>query len=101
LQRHASDPAIKSRVETTTKTTITITRHICAQCGRIRSNQYHHENPIKPDEEPVPAFCKKCQREASPTSISGSDRDRKNGRSKDKRRWKQKVMRSCPVLVLY
>jgi len=102
LHRHSSDPAIKSKVETTTRTTVTITKHICAQCSRIRSTKYHHDNPIKPGEEPVPAFCRKCQRDASPTSSSGSDRDRKKKKSKDNRRRKQKVLSHLdPSFVLY
>lgn len=55
------------------KTTITIAKHICAHCGRLRSRRYHISNPIKPGEIPVPAFCAKCQKDASSTSASDSE----------------------------
>lgn len=55
------------------KTTITIAKHICAHCGRLRSRRYHILNPIKLGESPVPAFCTKCQKDASSTSASDSE----------------------------
>ena len=61
-------------------TTLTVVKHACANCGRIRSRKYHHENPIKPGEVPMPAFCKKCQRDAS--STSSEDRARVVTKSK-------------------
>lgn len=106
LQKHASDPALKAKTENKTevkisRTTITVTKHICAQCGRVRSNKYHHRNPITPGVEPVPAFCGKCQREAS--STSGSDDDRKSKEKKDsknkskKKKNQQKVKTSLHI----
>jgi hypothetical protein len=61
-------------IEGNEKTTITITKHVCATCGRIRSWKYHHEHPIKPGETPTSGFCRKCQRDASSTDGSGSNR---------------------------
>jgi hypothetical protein len=49
------------------ETYITVTKHICAGCGRFRSMKYHHENPIRPGEVPPAAFCRKCQRESTST----------------------------------
>ena len=71
LHKHSSDPALKSKTQlVTSRTTITITKHICAQCGRLRSRQYHRDNPIIHGVEPTPAFCRKCQRDASVTTCS-------------------------------
>ena len=80
LQKHSSDPALR--------TTITITKHICAQCGRLRSRQYHRDNPVLPGVEAAPAFCRKCQRDASETSCS--DKSPKRGNKKEKNREKNK-----------
>lgn len=52
------------------QTTTVITQHTCANCGRLRSRKYQHENPIKPGETPVMAFCRKCQKDASSTEES-------------------------------
>ena len=75
------------RNETFTRTTITMTRHVCANCGRIRSRKYHHEHPIKPGEVPEPAFCRKCQKYAS--STSGSDHGGKGKQGKKDRKEKK------------
>lgn len=90
LQKHSSDPALKTRTElvTTSRTTITITRHICAQCGRVRSKKYHRDNPIKPGVEPTPDFCRKCQKDVSETS--GSDTSPKKGGNGKKEKGKEK-----------
>lgn len=101
LHRNTPDPATKSIAETTTKTTVTVTYHICAQCRRRRSSRYHIENPIRSGEEQAPAFCGKCQRDASITSSSGTDRDREKKKSKGNKKKVYKVVRSSPLLVLY
>jgi hypothetical protein len=73
------------------KTTITITKHVCANCGRLRSKKYHHDHPIKDGKQPAPAFCKKCQRDASSTSCSsrGSTVREKKRKSKTKSKSKK------------
>lgn len=48
----------------------TVTKHICADCGRLRSRKYQHEHPLKPGEIPTPAFCKRCQKDAMSTEES-------------------------------
>ena len=58
------------------RTTITIIKHICANCGKLRSSSYHNTHPIKPGDEPIPSFCRKCQKEASSTSESDSSDER-------------------------
>lgn len=64
-------------------TSITIAKHICVSCGRLRSHKYHHKNPIKPGDVPPPAFCGKCQKEATSTEGSRSrDSSRKKKDSK-------------------
>ena len=72
------------KVVETIRTTITITKHICAHCGRLRSRKYHQQNPIMPGETPVPSFCRKCQKDAS--STSGSDSGSDSGGKSNKRR---------------
>ena len=72
-------------VEAKPRTIVTITKHICANCGRLRSKKYHYNNPIKPGENPTPIFCKKCQKDASSTSYS----DTSEGPPKTKQKKKQ------------
>ncbi|KAE9373141.1 hypothetical protein N431DRAFT_534360 [Stipitochalara longipes BDJ] len=69
------------KVEVTT-TTITITKHICAGCGRIRSKKYHHDHPLKEGEKPEPDFCRKCQKDSSSTDSGGSSRENKKKKAK-------------------
>ena len=73
--------APNGKVEVTT-TTITITKHICAGCGRIRSKKYHHDHPLKEGEKPEPDFCRKCQKDSSSTDSEGSDREKKKKKAK-------------------
>ncbi|PVH84310.1 hypothetical protein DL98DRAFT_569259 [Cadophora sp. DSE1049] len=72
--------------ETTTKVKIAITRHVCGDCGRLRSRKYHHDHPLKPGEIPEVAFCRKCQKNASSTSESSeaeeAHKSKKKGKSK-------------------
>jgi hypothetical protein len=75
---------------TEVKTTITITKHVCANCGRLRSKKYHHDHPIKAGEQPAPAFCKKCQRDASSTSCSDRSSTIKEKKKKSKTNSKSK-----------
>ncbi|KAN0098843.1 hypothetical protein V8E51_014506 [Hyaloscypha variabilis] len=69
------------RVEITSST-ITITKHICAGCGRIRSKKYHHDHPLKEGEKPEPDFCRKCQKDSSSTDSDGSGRENKKKKAK-------------------
>ena len=81
-KRISSASIASKEEEVVPKTTITIAKHICANCGRIRSRKYHHEHPIKPGETPIPAFCRKCQRDASSTSSEERLKDtRKSNKS--------------------
>jgi hypothetical protein len=52
--------------------TVSVGKHTCANCGRIRSKRYYAEHPIKPGEIPIQEFCRKCQKDASSTSNSSS-----------------------------
>jgi len=74
-----------------TKTTITIAKHVCANCGRIRSKKYHHENPIKLGEAPMHGFCRKCQRDASSTSSEDRVSELNNGENGKKNSDKARV----------
>lgn len=69
-----------------TTTTVMINKHVCANCGRIRSRRYHHDNPLKPGENPVPGFCHKCQRDES--SLSGKE-GKEGKESKDNKESKE------------
>lgn len=90
-QLASPDPKnIRPSVETYNNTSITITKHICVNCGRLRSRKYHHENPIKPGEVPTPAFCAKCQKDVTSTEdSSSSDNYKKSHRRKRKSRDKK------------
>lgn len=87
--------------EETTKTTIKITKHVCANCGRLRSRRYHHKHPLKPGEQSAPEFCGKCQKEASSTSESDSDKEtiKRKHKKKVKSR-EQKLEKVCLLLYL-
>jgi hypothetical protein len=62
--------------EVASQATVTVTKHICAECGRLRSRKYQQEHPLKPGETPTTAFCKKCQKDV--TSTEESERSVKN-----------------------
>lgn len=69
--------------EVTSQISVTVTKHVCAECGRLRSRKYQQENPLKPGETPTPAFCKKCQRDV--TSTEESDASGRNAEKQHKR----------------
>ncbi|PQE29831.1 hypothetical protein CJF32_00000490 [Rutstroemia sp. NJR-2017a WRK4] len=81
-----------SKITLEEKTTVTITKHVCANCGRIRSRRYHRDNPLRPGGIPVPGFCHKCQRDES--SLSGKEGDGK--RQPNKLKKQRKVKHSSP-----
>ncbi len=71
--------------EVTSKTSVTVAKHVCAECGKLRSRKYQHENPLKPGETPSPSFCKKCQKdvtstEESDTSIGNTEKQQKRSK---------------------
>jgi hypothetical protein len=78
------------KIEVTT-TTITVTKHICAGCGRIRSKKYHHDHPLKEGEKPEPDFCRRCQKDTSSTDSDGESRERKKEGKKLKHKKNHKV----------
>jgi hypothetical protein len=89
--------------DSATKTTITITKHVCANCGRLRSRKYHHEHLIKVGDTPDPAFCRKCQKDVSSTNASDDDKGPKNKRekaAKDKCSSENKQLQSANAPVL-
>ena len=81
------------KVEVNT-TTITITKHICAGCGRIRSKKYHHDHPLKEGEKPEPDFCRKCQKDSSSTDSEGSSKENKKKKAKKMKQKKQQSVRT-------
>jgi hypothetical protein len=92
-KRLSSGPAAEAKVEkqVTAKTTVTITKHVCANCGRLRSRKYHMDNPLEPGAEPTPAFCKKCQKDSSETSDSDDPQGPKNPTKQANEKSKKKV----------
>jgi hypothetical protein len=72
------------------KTTISVTKHICANCGRMRSRKYHRDHPISPGKEPTPDFCGRCQRDVSCTESSDSETESKKKKQKKKEKKKSK-----------
>jgi hypothetical protein len=66
-------PAAQPTNASVTQTSVTITKHVCAKCGKVRSNKYHHHNPLKPGEVPAAAFCRKCEKDLTSTDVSDND----------------------------
>jgi hypothetical protein len=82
------------------KTEISIIKHTCANCGRLRSKRYYSEHPIKPGETPVQEFCRKCQRDASYTSSSSTSDDVRGGKhSKKKKNVKARKNKEVCVFI--
>jgi hypothetical protein len=57
------DKPVPVDVKTVTPTSVTVTRHICANCGNLRSKRYQVEHPLEPGETAPVSFCKKCEGE--------------------------------------
>ncbi|KAL2070902.1 hypothetical protein VTL71DRAFT_13928 [Oculimacula yallundae] len=70
LQEKTSQPTAIALEESSVKVKIAVTKHVCGDCGRLRSRKYHHDHPLKPGEIPEVAFCRKCQKDVSSTSES-------------------------------
>lgn len=91
-KRLSVDLAPVSSEDVTTKATVTITKHVCANCGRLRSRKYHVENPIKAGDVQTLSFCRKCQKDSSEASDSdGVKSSKKKENKKAKREKGQKV----------
>jgi hypothetical protein len=86
--------------EVASQTSVTVTKHVCAECGRLRSRKYQHENPLRPGESPTPSFCKKCQRDVTSTEESDTS-VRKTEKSHMRSKKGRKVGSTCqPVVYL-
>ncbi len=81
----------KLKDKTNVKVSIAVTKHVCAECGRLRSRKYHYDNPLKLGEIPTPAFCRKCQKDVSSTSESSTVGETKGKKKKTKKAKAQKV----------
>lgn len=44
-------------------TSITVTRHLCASCGNLRSKKYQAAHPLQVGETAPVSFCRKCEKE--------------------------------------
>jgi hypothetical protein len=58
--------------EAASQSPATVTKHICAECGRLRSRKYQEEHPLKPGESPTLAFCRRCPKDVTSTEDSES-----------------------------
>lgn len=38
--------------------------HVCSECGRLRSNSFHHDNPIVPNRPLVASACRRCRQKS-------------------------------------
>ncbi|KUJ11234.1 uncharacterized protein LY89DRAFT_674570 [Mollisia scopiformis] len=92
FNKGSPDKAKENEKVVATKTTITIVKHVCANCGRLRSRKYHQEHPIRDGETPPAEFCRKCQRDVSSTSESSATE--REERRKEKRAKKKKNVSS-------
>ncbi|KAH7354726.1 hypothetical protein BKA65DRAFT_475207 [Rhexocercosporidium sp. MPI-PUGE-AT-0058] len=88
--------------ESTTKVKIAITRHVCGDCGRLRSRKYHHDHPLRPGEIPELAFCRKCQKDASSTSESSDaeEEEKVQKKTKSKKKKKSKKTKASSKLLI-
>ena len=79
----------------------TITKHICANCGRLRSRKYQAGNPIIAGEVPTPAFCRKCQKDSSSTEAeSDSSRTLKNHTKKSRKQSKVSIVSYVSLAIV-
>ncbi|OBT42630.1 hypothetical protein VE00_06062 [Pseudogymnoascus sp. WSF 3629] len=46
-----------------TPTSITVTRHLCANCGNLRSRKYQAAHPLQAGDTAPVSFCRKCEKE--------------------------------------
>ena len=46
-----------------TPTSITVTRHLCANCGNLRSKKYQAAHPLQVGDTAPVSFCRKCEKE--------------------------------------
>lgn len=83
-----------------TKTTVTITKHICTGCGRIRSKKYHQDHPFKEGDKPAPDFCRRCQKDSSSTSSGGGRSERRKRGKKTKHKKYHRVRDVCKDLKM-
>lgn len=90
------------------KATAGIQKHVCANCGNLRSRMYHHKNPIKPGETPTPSYCGKCQKDDTSCSESETERESrkkakeekaKNDSAKEGKPKKEKVKRDSKQVI--
>lgn len=60
-------PVEVPNVQPQNATSIAVTRHICANCGTLRSRKFQAENPLEPGERPPISNCRKCEKEIKST----------------------------------
>ncbi|KFX92929.1 hypothetical protein O988_07073, partial [Pseudogymnoascus sp. VKM F-3808] len=57
------DKAAPAAVPVATPTSITVTRHLCANCGNFRSKKYQAAHPLQAGDTAPVSFCRKCEKE--------------------------------------
>lgn len=77
------EPARPTEVTTVVPgTNVTVARHICANCGTLRSRKFQAENPIEPGEVAPISYCRKCEKEIKSTDSEDSEYDIDFGKGK-------------------
>lgn len=69
-------PATAPAVEITTvvpTNSIVVTRHLCANCGNLRSRRYQAEHSLSMGEDPPVSFCRKCEKGFRSTDSAASE----------------------------
>ncbi|KFZ05461.1 hypothetical protein V501_08329 [Pseudogymnoascus sp. VKM F-4519 (FW-2642)] len=57
------DKSAPAAAPVTTPTSITVTRHLCANCGNLRSRKYQAAHPLQAGDTAPVSFCRKCEKE--------------------------------------
>ncbi|OBT90483.1 hypothetical protein VE02_01146 [Pseudogymnoascus sp. 03VT05] len=57
------DKSAPAAAPVATPTSITVTRHLCANCGNLRSRKYQAAHPLQTGDTAPVSFCRKCEKE--------------------------------------
>ncbi|KAL5347132.1 hypothetical protein ACLOAV_007439 [Pseudogymnoascus australis] len=61
------DKPAEATAPVATPTSITVTRHLCANCGNLRSRKYQAAHPLQAGDTAPVSFCMKCEKELRST----------------------------------
>jgi len=80
------------------KPTVLFEKHVCAQCGKVRSKKYHKDHHVKPGENATPDYCRKCQADDSSESESEIVKELRKAKKKVDEKLRGKVNNRQVVL---